>query len=262
MRRRFLVVAAVVATGVIMGAGVAQASGLQGRVEVGGPNRAVHSRTLQVSSNWSGWADTTPTGKFTYVHSRWKQPAVTCNGTRNNWASAWVGLDGWANFTVEQDGTDAWCGGKDHKTPHYAAWYEMYPAPSFDVFKINPGDTIDAVVQFKSGKFYVTIADLTRGKSFTKAATCGDCERASAEWIVERPAFCSDNSCDKGYLTALANFHSVTMTQNTVGVSGQGISPMRRYTSPSGLSCPVTRVVTGPPVSGAALIVPSPELVQ
>src|SRR5690348_2670338 len=32
--------------------------------------------------------------------------------------------------------------------------------------------------------------------------------------------------------------------------------------SPVGEICPVTRVVTGPPVSGASLIVPSPELAQ
>jgi hypothetical protein len=228
MRRRSLAVVGLAVAWLVVGAAVAQASSLAGRVEVGGPNR--HTQQLSASLNWSGWGATSKVGKFNYVHSRFVQPAITCNGTKHNWTSEWVGLDGFASNTVEQDGTDAFCGGADRKTPHYAAWYELYPAPSINVFRVHPGDTIDTVVFFKHGKFHLTVADLTTHRSATHVAACSACLRSSAEWIVERPALCANASCTKAILTALANFGSTTMRQDWARVDGQKVTGIRRYT--------------------------------
>ncbi len=236
MRRRSLAVVVLAAAWLMVGAAVAQAgTNLTGHVDVGGKmrgtqHRVLNTRPLSFSSNWSGYGATSKQGPFNYVHSRFVQPSISCNGTRANWASEWVGLDGFNSNTVEQDGTDAWCGGPDRMTPHYAAWYELYPAPSFNVFRVKPGDVIDTVVVFKHGKFHLTVSDLTSHRSHSTVAACSVCVRSSAEWIIERPALCSDNTCSDAFLTRLANFHATSMRQDWARVDGQSTAPLRRFT--------------------------------
>jgi hypothetical protein len=171
-----------------------------------------------ISLNWSGYA-ALGSKPFTYAHTRFVQPAVTCDGKANRWTSNWVGLDGFNTGTVEQDGTFAACLGKNNKTPQYVAWYEMFPAASVSVFSVKPGDVIDAVVRFSSGKFHLKVSDLTSGKSASKTAACAQCQRASAESIIERPALCN-NSGTKCFITALANFGTATMSKNWAQVAG------------------------------------------
>jgi hypothetical protein len=197
---------------------------------VGGPMiRAVqhgvsNAGVPTISENWSGYA-VTSTKKFNYVSAEFVQPAVTCPGVKKQYTSNWVGLDGFNDETVEQDGTFAYCGGPSWTTPKYEAWYEMYPAGSVGVFKVKPGDTISATVDYTGGKFVLTIADLTSGKSATDSAACSSCARASAEWIIERPAGCNatETHC---FLFALANFGTTTMSDNWASVGGakKGIS--------------------------------------
>ena len=90
-----------------------------------------------LSLNWSGYA-VTDAAKFNYVHSEFVQPAIKCTGAPDRFTSNWVGLDGFTSDSVEQDGTDAWCGGPIDTTPFYKAWYEMYPARSYSVFSVSP----------------------------------------------------------------------------------------------------------------------------
>lgn len=63
-----------------------------------------------ISENWSGYA-AVAAKKFTFVHSTFVEPKITCPGVKNQWTSNWVGLDGFTDQTVEQDGTFAMCGG-------------------------------------------------------------------------------------------------------------------------------------------------------
>ena len=182
------------------------------------------------SLNWSGFA-VTSSKKFTYAQSRFVQPTLTCPGDHaNEWSSNWVGLDGFNNTTVEQDGTAATCGGASNTTPVYTAWYEMYPAGSVNVFTVSPGDTINTSVSFSNGKFTLTVSDLTSGKSATHTAKCASCKRASAEWIVERPELCtSSTNC---FLAHLADFGTTSMSAKVrvAGVSAaQGIPNFRNY---------------------------------
>lgn len=183
-----------------------------------------------VSLNWSGYAATSAK-KFTYVHSTFVQPAITCPGLKNEWTSNWVGLDGFNNGTVEQDGTFAHCGGAQSTTPVYQAWYEMYPANSVNVFRVHPGDVIDTAVSYAHGQFSLTVSDLTTGKSASDVAACATCERASAEWIIERPALCN-NALTKCFLTRLADFGTSTMGGTEARVAGgstKGIAGFLNY---------------------------------
>jgi hypothetical protein len=153
---------------------------------------------------------------------------VRCDGKKNNWTSEWVGLDGFASNTVEQDGTFAACLGKNHRKPVYFAWYEMFPAASVNVFPVKPGDVIEPAVHFANGKFTLTIADRTSHKSATTSAACSECQRASAEWIVERPALCN-NDLTNCFITALANFGTARMTAASASVAGGAAKPISRF---------------------------------
>jgi hypothetical protein len=179
-----------------------------------------------VSENWSGYGVTTSKAKFTYVHSEWVQPAVKCPGVADQVTSNWVGLDGFTDNTVEQDGTFSSCSGPNHTTPRYEAWYEMYPAGSVGVFSVRPGDIIEASVTYVTAtkNFDLTISDVSRNRTSSTSAKCNVCQRSSAEWIIERPAGC-DPYPTNCFLFALADFGTTTMTDSvaTQGHRAKGI---------------------------------------
>jgi hypothetical protein len=214
----------------------------------GGPmiqsGAAAGSQPTTVSENWSGYAATSKK-QFTYVHSTWVEPTITCPGVPNQWTSNWVGLDGFNDQTVEQDGTFAHCGGSGDTTPKYEAWYEMYPANSVNVFAVHAGDIIDASVTYANGEFSLTVSDLTTGKTATDTATCSSCARASAEWIIERPALCN-NAGTTCFLTELADFGTSTMGGDEAQLAGGNVKGAGGFTN-----YPIDMV---DPVSGGGFI--------
>jgi hypothetical protein len=225
MKRFFTLATVVATTGLLLGAGFAGTAGASTGVAASRPQpggtiiRAPGNGGIPtISYDWSGYAATS-VKKFNYVSSQFVQPAVTCPGVANQWTSNWVGLDGFTTDTVEQDGTFGFCGGKGSTTPEYEAWYEMYPAFSANVFRVKPGDVIDESVRYFGGKFHLAIADVTSGRHFTFVQGCATCARASAEWIIERPALCN-NTGTKCFLTALADFHSATMAKDEAELAG------------------------------------------
>ena len=185
----------------------------------GGPMvKAAGSGATTVSLNWSGYAVTSKK-LFTYVHTTFVQPAITCTGVADQWTSNWSGLDGYNSNSVEQDGTFAHCGGSGNTTPKYEAWYELFPAPSVNAFAVHAGDIIDSSVSYANGAFTLTISDLSTGKTSSTTAACADCARTSAEWIVERPELCN-NAGTKCFLTELADFGSSTMSGDEAQLTG------------------------------------------
>ena len=148
----------------------------------------------QVSyDNWSGYADDDSSGNtYTKVSGSWTQPAVTCPTNEDEVAVFWVGLDGFDNSTVEQDGTLAQC----YKgTAFYYTWWEMYPTNSITTVgnTLKPGDQISASVNYAKGKYKIALTDqTTTANSFSLTQTCGAgqvCNNASADWIAETPSY-------------------------------------------------------------------------
>ena len=94
--------------------------------QAGGVARAIGSRRQRHRDldNWSGYAVTGANGSFHSVSASWTEPTATCSGSAE-YASFWVGLDGYNSNSVEQTGTEADC---DGRTGQYYGWYEMYPA--------------------------------------------------------------------------------------------------------------------------------------
>jgi hypothetical protein len=153
----------------------------------------LHERRAQVASsfNWSGYAVETAAGTVTHAKGSWIVPAIprdSCAGT-NQYASFWVGIDGFNSNTVEQIGTDSDC---QNGQPTYYAWYEFYPRPGFIInsLKINPGDIITAEVGYlpSTRQFTVSLTDVTTGQRFSTSTRVGSANRSSAEWIAEAPS--------------------------------------------------------------------------
>jgi len=168
------------------------------------------------SSNWSGYADSGAT--FRAVSASWTVPTVTCQSRANAYSAQWIGIDGYASSTVEQDGTEADCLAG---SASYDAWYEMYGdsavnsgdevelSPSTN--PVSPGDVISASVGVAGSTWTLAITDSsTTHTGWTYSTNIGFSAPAesSAEWVVERPEICS-RTCS---LASLADFGSVSFS--------------------------------------------------
>ena len=183
------------------------------------PSHGAHFATLRgvglkqvKSSNWSGYADTG--SGFSSVTGKWKEPKISgCSASSPLEAVVfWVGLDGFNNSTVEQDGTAAICGGGNPIT--YLTWWEMFPANNIQFIgaTVKPGDAIAASVVRSGTKYTLKVTDsTTAGNSFTASATCAatTCKNQSAEWIGEAPSA-------NGAEVPLPKFAPWTLTAATV----------------------------------------------
>ena len=186
------------------------------RIRPGGAARSlghgVHAAAQ--STNWSGYAVTGAIGAFHSVFASWTQPTARCTSTRPQYASFWVGLDGFSSDSVEQTGTDSDCNGR---RPMYYGWYEMFPAyPVNFANPVRPGDSMSASVTFSGTQTYTLVLhDATRGWTQTITQNQAGLDRSSAEVITEAP------SSSSGVLP-LANFGTVKFSSSTANGTSIG----------------------------------------
>jgi hypothetical protein len=179
------------------------------------------------STNWSGYA-VSSLSQFTAVQGTWTQPAVTCSSHSAQYSSFWVGIDGYTSSSVEQLGTDSDCTGRGRAS--YYAWYEMYPAGSFQIPNpVKVGDTLSASVAASGGMFTLTIAS-SEGWTFQKTFGGSGLAQSSAEWIAESPSLCSGNRCT---ITQLADFGTVNFTKSEATAGGTA-QPISSFTASGG----------------------------
>ncbi len=180
-------------------------------------DKSEHRDGTTTSSNWSGYA-ATGTG-FTSALGTWVVPTVNCTGVNEDqYASSWVGIDGYSSSSVEQLGTDSDCVGSQ---PSYYAWYEFYPAPSYLIpLTVRAGDVITASVTYSSTtkEFTITLTDGTTPGAFTKSATVSRAQRSSAEWILESPC------CTKGGSLPFPNFGTANFGPEATGTGNDSAS--------------------------------------
>jgi hypothetical protein len=186
-------------------------------VRPGGANlKAGASSTTAVGSfNWSGYADSSATpNTFTAVSAKWRQPGTVCS-PEQELTAYWVGLDGYSNETVEQDGTLAYC---FEGVAHYYTWWEMYPGESVTVGStVQPGDVIAASVKRSGTSYKLSLTDFNNpANSFSTVQSCTTCQNESAEWIAERPAF----SIGITPLTFFRTWNPVGAVQTSNGARG------------------------------------------
>ncbi len=206
IQRVFLLAAVVVAAGALGAAGLPAAASATAHPGTAAAAKAAAARaalrgvyaetphgnnirgaTPGTSTNWSGYADT---GKnFTKSLATWTQPKITCPTKELQLAAFWVGIDGWGNGTVEQDGTLAEC----YKgTAFYYTWWEMYPTNDIQAVgtTVKPGDKIAASVVRTGTSYALTVTDsTTSGNNVSETETCAAsaCANASDEVIGEAP---------------------------------------------------------------------------
>jgi hypothetical protein len=181
----------------------------------------IHSSavTKTTSSNWSGYADT---GKaFTKVSGAWTEPTVKCPASGTAIAAYWIGIDGYNDNSVEQDGTLAYC---DSGSLTDYSWWEMYPTNSVQLVggTVKAGDKITASVVRTGTKYALEVTDATTsGNTVSKSETCtaAKCKDTSAEWIVERPSGSSGLFILPNFGTAKFTASSQTSSAGTGTIS-------------------------------------------
>jgi Peptidase A4 family len=152
------------------------------------PMAGSNGAAVSYSTNWSGYAALPKTtgASFTSITGQYTVPSVECSRTPNTFSYHWIGLDGWADQTVEQDGIAADCNGT---AAAYDAWYEMYPANFEFSFTVHPGDAIESAVHYLGhGKYELSLKDVSTGRGFDVTKSCPPkvvCENSSAEAITE-----------------------------------------------------------------------------
>ncbi|HTZ27717.1 MAG TPA: G1 family glutamic endopeptidase [Streptosporangiaceae bacterium] len=194
-------------------------SGDPGSKTVNEPASALADTSASSSFNWSGYADVAKTANtFTKVSGQWKTPRVRCS-REDQLTSEWVGIDGYSNATVEQDGTLSWC---FEGQATYFTWYEMYPASTVEVGNsLHPGDKIAASVTRTGTSYNLALTDFTHPvNSFSVTKTCTTCQNSSVEWIAERPSFAIGVAPLARYGTWSLSKASQTAGSKTGAISG------------------------------------------
>ena len=159
----------------------------------GGPPAGM--RTID-SYNWAGYAVARAGLAFRSVRAAFFVPYADCRDTPGASSWHWVGLDGLGSSSVEQIGVAVSCAGTK---PRYYAWYEMYPKSVQVVFRVHPGNAIQASVRYQPSrrKFLLRLRDISSGRRFGRAVRCAASARtrSSAEVISEAPASAAGRSC-------------------------------------------------------------------
>jgi hypothetical protein len=194
------------------------------------PGVAGRAAQTDVSSNWGGYVATGPGStantavrsmSYTDVTGQWVQPKAVCKGGVPTALATWVGLGGYSltSRELEQIGTEADC--DEHGRPSYYIWYELVPADPVNLkLRIDPGDTISAVVKVNRHDVLVQVTDRTRGSRFTRHLSMANLDLTSAEWVVEAPTLCDDSGFCKQ--PALTRFRSIPFTNTYATGNGVG----------------------------------------
>lgn len=186
---------------------------IEGKVH--GPALKSEVEGTGTSPNWSGSVVFVPdaNSSFQWIEGRWivPNPYPSTSDGAWDWASQWIGIDGWGTGDVLQAGTetDALAVGGTISRNCYA-WWEWYHqgdtgSVQIDNFPVSPGDAMYCLLcvhSTTSGSFYMRNVNSGITTSFTLTAApgvalVGNC----AEWVVERPTNLASNS-----LSSLADY--------------------------------------------------------
>jgi hypothetical protein len=190
---------------------ISRAAALAAVLTFGLVGAASASADMSDSSNWAGYAVHRSGVRFRTVVGSWTQPDVTCTPGRATYSSVWVGIGGYdlSSPALEQIGTELDCTAGGRVVSN--VWYELVPAPSRATkLAVAPGDRIRASVAVAGNRVKLTLADLTRRRSFTKTVHATVLDTTSAEWIVEAPSACG--TATDCLTLPLADFGSAAIT--------------------------------------------------
>jgi hypothetical protein len=182
-------------------------------------------RGTSYSTNWSGYAAFDPDTAFTDVKGNWTVPTADCSAVKGQQftiGTAFSGLDGYNNGTVEQTGTDFDCIGK---TPYYVGWYEFYPDRAIfldqGTYPVSHGDHMSAHVYQDGTTVTTKLTDNSTNPKWTATGTtsASGLQFSSAEWILESPAH------------KLTPFGSISFTGSKASDASHTDAPISTFTN-------------------------------
>ena len=187
------------------------------------------------SYNWSGYlklgsAKSYGKSSWNFVYSDVTVPTARqangkCTGSAD-YASSWVGIDGWNSDDVLQDGIefDAYCKGST-KATFYSAWFEWFPLSEVRIptMPIAPGEEYFMEIWSTSSTVgHAYLVNVSKKKAVTivfEAPMGTTLVGNSAEWITERPGI-------NGGLATLTNYDSQKYSDaHGEAFSGKAIDP-------------------------------------
>ena len=138
------------------------------------------------SANWAGYVLTAGSGGYQSVGAEWTVPSVNCTPAPNGVVAVWVGVNGYSNNGLFQDGTMSYCVGG--RAGYWTWWSDEAAGYSARyLFPINAGDLVHAqVYQDTSGHWDYAVTDITTGSSATAPESFSGLG-TTAEWVVEDP---------------------------------------------------------------------------
>jgi hypothetical protein len=169
-------------------------------------SKKIDGQSVVETYNWSGYADTG--SGYSEVSGSWTEPSASC-GSELTLAAFWVGIDGYSDSTVEQDGTLIEC---YEGIAYQYSWWEMYPSNAIQIVgeSVQPGDLITASVNVNGSNYLLTVLDVTNpANDISTTQGCSDCDNGSAEWIAEAPS-------GSNGIYPLTDFGTWTLTNSTV----------------------------------------------
>ena len=221
------------------------------------------------TGNWAGYSAIADGSSTSFINAQvsFSVPSVNCTATATGYVSHWAGLGGFSHGAgngtgLEADGVTAHCAGG---APSYHAWWETYPKPQANVFRVNPGDAISSDVSYDNssgvhkGQYHLTLTDQTTGRGFSLWRSCAasKCLNTSAEVISSAPSDASNGLASSILPLAdygAANFEGARIT-NQRGHAGGFISrawPIFFQVTQQKLSSGVTLATPGPLYGGQA----------
>jgi hypothetical protein len=237
---------------------ISRAAALAAVLTFGLVGAASAAADISDSSNWAGYAVHRPGVRFRTVIGSWTQPQVTCTPGRATYSSVWVGIGGYdlSSPALEQIGTELDCTAAGRVVSD--VWYELVPAASRTTkLAVSPGDRIRASVAVAGNQVKLTLANLTRRRSFTKTVHATVLDTTSAEWIVEAPSACSTvTDCQT---LPLADFGSAAITgaRATTTSGHRGSITDRRWSTTKISLAESARRFAGSPADRPVLAQPS-----
>jgi hypothetical protein len=161
------------------------------------------------SYNWSGYLVQGSSSPFYAVAGTWNVQSVFgvepgIPAYTPTYSSFWIGLDGWVNTDLAQDGTseETYVDSNGNAYNSWFAWVQLLPQEQDEQpisnFPINPYDEIYSMVaigdayanpNLYGGYSWFFLEDLTTNQStfFATQINSGTFAGGTAEWIMERP---------------------------------------------------------------------------
>ncbi len=199
--------------------------------QTNGLEEETNTTPVTYSSNWAGAVLTAPPAGTTFSAAYGTFTVPTPSGAGS--AAAWVGIDGDTyQSAILQAGVDFTV---TNGRVSYDAWYEWYPAYSYDFsgITISAGNVITvSIVSSSSSRGTVTITNVSTGKSVSKSLSAPSSSShlggQNAEWIVE-------DYEENGSMVEFSDFGTVTFTDSyakagaqTVGLDGAAVFDIRQ----------------------------------